>query len=40
MCGGRRLQEVLTLWLRASACGLGSGLRGTDRKWLRLMGWV
>lgn len=40
MCGGRRLQEVLTLWLRASASGLGSGLRGTDRKWLRLMGWV
>lgn len=38
--GGRRLQEVLTLWLRPSASGLGSGLRGTDRKWLRLMGWV
>lgn len=40
VCGGRRLQDVLTLWLRPSASGLGSGLRGTDRKWLRLMGWV
>lgn len=40
VCGGRRLQEVLMLWLKPSASGLGSGLRGTDRKWLRLMGCV
>lgn len=40
VCGGSRLQEVLILWVRTSTSGLGSGLRGTERKWLRLMGWV